>query len=182
MMPARESVSNGGWQEILAMPDQGAICWTNYKIIADELGHLPKILCCSSDERRPAADFATSFDNTHISYFVGVSAGDDAPQSILGGDRNLSPGNTPDPGYGFSPRSGKGNDVAVPISGPVCWSLKMHSVGNPAGGGNILLGDGSTQQTSSAHFQSMWLSNAPPTTNWPAGHVPASPSIRLIFP
>jgi hypothetical protein len=26
------------------------------------------------------------------------------------------------------------------------------------------------------------LRNAIPTTNWPVGHVPATPSIRLVFP
>jgi hypothetical protein len=50
----------------------------------------------------------------------------------------LGPGTTPDPEYGFSPADGRGNDVV--INGPVCWSLKMHSRGNPAGWGNILLG------------------------------------------
>jgi competence protein ComGC len=27
--PASESVSNGGWKELLTNADQGAICWTN---------------------------------------------------------------------------------------------------------------------------------------------------------
>jgi prepilin-type processing-associated H-X9-DG protein len=58
----------------------------------------------------------------------------------------------------------------------------MHSAGSAAGAGNILLGDGSVQQVSSASFRSNYLSHAEPTTNWPAGHVPASPSIRLVFP
>ncbi len=58
----------------------------------------------------------------------------------------------------------------------------MHSAGITAGGGNILLGDGSAQQVSSASFNHDWLRNATPTTKWPAGHVPATPSIRLVFP
>jgi hypothetical protein len=58
----------------------------------------------------------------------------------------------------------------------------MHSAGNRAGSGNILLGDGSGQQMSSASFNKNWLHNAPPTTNWPVGHVPATPSVRLVFP
>jgi hypothetical protein len=104
------------------------------------------------------------------------------PQSLLAGDRNLGPGRVPDPNYGYSPKSGQGNDVAVPISGPVSWSLKMHSAGNAAGSGNILLGDGSVQQVSSASLNKNWLRNAVPTTNWPAGHLPPTPSIRLVFP
>jgi prepilin-type N-terminal cleavage/methylation domain-containing protein len=181
-LPSQQTISNGGWREFLTKANQGAICWTNYQIMDHEMGQSPQVLWCPADERHPGTNFFTKFGNTNISYFVGVDACDTAPQSILGGDRNLGPGSTPGRDYGFSPKNGQGNDVAVPISGPVCWSLKMHSLGNSTGAGNILMGDGSTQQTTSANFQRTWLSNAPPTTNWPAGHVPASPSIRLIFP
>ena len=117
--------------------------------------------------------------NTNISYFVGVNANDTFPQSLLGGDRNLGPGTIPDAEYGFSPADGRGNDVV--IKGPICWSLKMHSRGNPAGGGNILLGDGSAQEVTSPSLREIWLKNAlaekvakDKTTN--------SPGLRLIFP
>jgi competence protein ComGC len=180
---AETPVKNGGWADFLTNADQGAICWTNYVIMSDELGQSNKLLICPSDERLPAIDFKTDFkDNSHLSYFVGVGASDLYPQSIQGGDRNLGPGARPDSEYGYSPKSGKGNDVAVPISGTVSWSLKMHSAGNPVGAGNILLGDGSGQETSSYYFNRIWLRNAQGTDNWPAGHVPASPSIRLVFP
>jgi hypothetical protein len=182
-MPPEQTVSNGGWKELLGNADQGSDCWTNYAIMANELGQSPKLLVCPEDTRRPAMDFAIDFkDNTHLSYFVGVSAIAHSPNSLLGGDRNLGPGTVPDPNYGYSPKNGKGNDVAVPISGPVSWSLKIHSEGNPAGAGNILLGDGSAQQVSSAGFVGDWLSHAEATTNWPASHIPSSPSIRLVFP
>ena len=141
-----------------------------------ETGRMPE------DERQPAMNFTNNFDNTNVSYFVGVNANDVYPQSIAGGDRNLGPGTVPDPDYGYSPKSGKGNDVTIPITGPVSWSLKMHSAGKTAGAGNILLGDGSGQQMSSASFNQNWLRNAAATNNWPAGHIPATPSIRLIFP
>jgi hypothetical protein len=151
--------------------------------MSNELGLAPKLLVCPADERRPARDFQTDFkDNSHLSYFVGVSVNDLFPNSPLGGDRNLGPGTVPDANYGYSPTNGKGNDVAVPISGPVSWSLKMHSAGNTAGVGNIMLGDGTVQQVSSASLRMNWLIKADPTTIWPAGHVPATPSIRLVFP
>ena len=50
------------------------------------------------------------------------------------------------------------------------------------GAGNILLGDGSAQQVSTASFNQNRLRNAAPTTNWTAGHIPATPSIRRVFP
>jgi hypothetical protein len=182
LVPPQQSVSNGGWKEFLVNANQGAICWTNYAIMANELGQTPKLVVCANDERKPAEAFTNKFDNTHVSYFIGVSANDMYPQSIAAGDRNLGPGNVPDSHYGFSPKNGTGNDVAIPIAGPVSWSLKMHSAGYPAGAGNILMGDGSAYMESSASFNKNWLRNAPPTTNWPAGHIPATPSIRLVFP
>jgi hypothetical protein len=180
--PPQQKVAKGGWADFLTNADQGAICWTNYFIMQNELALAPKLLICPVDDRNAALDFSNQFNNTHVSYFIGVSASDALPQSILGGDRNLGPGKKPDPDYGFSPKSGKGNDVAIPITGSISWSLKMHSNSNTAGAGNILLGDGSVQQVSSAAFTKTWLPSAPPTTNWPAGHAPATPSIRLVFP
>jgi len=183
LTPAEQKVAKGGWGDFLTNADQGLICWTNYVLMQNELGQSPKLVLCPTDERRAAADFATNFkDNTHLSYFVGVSANDEHPQSIQGGDRNLGPGTEPDSDYGFSPKSGKGNDVALPISGPVSWSLKMHSAGWRPGAGNILIADGSAQQASSTSVSRNWLRNADPTTNWPAGHIPSSAFIRLVFP
>jgi hypothetical protein len=121
----------------------------------------------------------------NVSYFVGVSANDLNPQAFAAGDRNLGPGLISSNDFGYSPKSGKGNDVAIPITsakGPVSWSLKIHSDGNTNGAGDILLGDGSGQMVSTATLNQTWLRNADPTTNWPAGHIPATPSIRLVFP
>jgi hypothetical protein len=46
----------------------------------------------------------------------------------------------------------------------------------------IILGDGSAQQTTGAGFRQNLQPFFDPTTNWPAGHVPSSPSIRVLFP
>jgi len=178
-LPASISMTNGGWNEFLARTNAGAYCWAYYSFISNEFGQA-RILTCPADERRPATDSEVIKDNSHLSYFVGVGAMDTKPQSILGGDRNLGPGTVPDPDYGYSPANGMGNDVL--IKGPVCWSLKMHSAGNIAGAGNIMLGDGSAQQCTSAGFRQNWQPSAGATTNWPAGHVPSSPSFRVIFP
>jgi competence protein ComGC len=190
LVSSQASVTNGGWKELLSKADQGAMCWTNYALMENDLGRWPKLVLCPSDDRNTVAGaFAppypahtAAFGNTTCSYFVGVGANDVYPQSIAGGDRNLGPGAKPDPDYGYSPKNGKGNDVAIPISGPVSWSLKVHSAGYTLGAGNILLGDGSGQQVSTATLNKNWLCNARDSGNWPAGHVPASPSIRLVFP
>jgi len=182
LVPAQQTVISNGWRDFLTNANQGSNCWVNYAIMANDLGQSPRIVVCPVDERQAALSFTNKFDNTHISYFVGVNANDIYPQSIAGGDRNLGPGLVPDPDYGYSPKSGKGNDVTIPINSSVSWSLKMHSAGSTAGAGNILLGDGSGQQTSSASFNQNWLRNAQGTNNWPDGRVPAVPSIRLVFP
>jgi hypothetical protein len=182
--PALQSTALGGWSDVLTNADQGFLCWTNYAVMANEMGQSTRIVVCPSDERQPAATFS-NFANVNLSYFVGVSSDDNQPQSLLGGDRNLGGGTKPARDYGFSPKSGKGNDVAIQTNskaGPVCWSLKIHSAGTAPGAGNILLGDGSVQQVTSGNFRSNWQPSFGQTTNWPAGHVPSSPSIRVLFP
>jgi competence protein ComGC len=193
--PAFAPITNGGWSNLLYRTNASTYAWTNYVLMANELGQSPLVLVCPADERKPA-DSISNLANTNLSYFVGVNANDTYPQSLLGGDRNLGPGTTPDPEYGFSPADGRGNDVV--IAGPVCWSLKMHSRGNPAGLGNILLGDGSAQQATSASLEADWVRNAFATTSvyvkstnstgvsmsGTITHNPATnlPAPRLIFP
>jgi hypothetical protein len=156
----------------------------------DELGQAPALLVCPEDQRNPADIFivkgatndpgkAAFKDNTTLSYFVGVTSSDAYPQSLLGGDRNLGPGTVPDPNCGYSPTNGQGNDVLINTNSSIVWSLKMHSHGNAAGMGNILLGDGSVQQASSAGLTQNWLPNASSGTNFTGAN---QPGIRLVFP
>jgi hypothetical protein len=183
--PALQTVAKGGWSELLTNANQGFLCWTNYAIMSNELGQSTKILVCPSDERQPAADFSNFVSNGHLSYLVGATSDDTYPQSLLAGDRNLGLGTQPDRQYGLSPETGQGNDVAIATNsqaGPVCWSLKMHSAGNSAGAGNILLGDGSAQQVTSGSLRKNWQPHFNPTTNWPVGYAPSSPYLRVLFP
>jgi hypothetical protein len=153
--------------------------------MAEEFGNDTKIFVCPSDERKPAYAVSNFVSNTNLSYFVSLSADGNQPQSLRAGDRNLGGGLKPGDAYGFSPESGRGNDVAIQTNskaGPVCWSLKIHSAGNSAGAGNILLADGSAQQITSGSFRANWQPEAGQTTNWPAGHASSSPSFRVLFP
>jgi len=214
--PGNQTIALGGWQDYLSTSEsEGFVTYTNYTIMQNELGQSAKVVTCPSDDRtsntnfNPTATSGTSalgngsFNNTNVSYFVGVGANDTYPQGILGGDRNLggttTQGTTPDPNYGFSPAVGSslGNDVEMFTNGysytqshpntiagsSVGWSSKIHTAGNVAGAGNILLGDGSSQQVTSAGFRQNWLHNAGPD-----GSVfftqtdPLKNSIRLLFP
>lgn len=176
--PFQASITNGGWSGLLTKSNAGLYCWKYYANTANVLGQSPSFVVCPADERKPAATFNNNFDNTHVSYFAGVTANDFYPQSIAGGDRNLGPGLVPDADFGYSPANGQGNDVVIYTNTPVSWSLKMHSQG-AAGFGHILLGDGSSQQMSSANFRQRWLINAQTETN---SFGTNQFGIRLVFP
>ncbi|HEX3717631.1 MAG TPA: type II secretion system protein [Verrucomicrobiae bacterium] len=149
-----------------------------------------------------------TFNNTNLSYWVGPGANDTYPQGLLGGDRNLGaqggtsviPGTSQDQNYGFSPQVGtsSGADVILntngavvstsgtgtdsPLTGSVGWSAKLHSAGNTAGAGNIMLGDGSAQQVTSGSLRVNWLKNAVDSGNFAGNTTPAAGAVRLIFP
>jgi len=189
-LPYQASITNGGWRELLMNANAGQYCWTNFAILKEDIGESQKMVVCPADERKAAANFivkgatndtgnAAFKDNTTVSYFVGVTASDAYPQSIAGGDRNLGPGLVPDPNYGYSPADGKGNDVVIFTDSPVTWSLKMHSQGNAAGFGNIVIGDGSVRWMTSANLRQDSLKNAQTGTNFTGTN---QAGMRLVFP
>ncbi len=108
----------------------------HYQALSNELV-TPKILVCSQDfKRRPPERDSNrnlgfqNLSNTNLSYFVGLDAREDAPQSILSGDRNLT-GGTWSGGFlrTFTPRTEAG------------WTAELHQFA-----GNVGLADGSIQQ------------------------------------
>ena len=181
--PSQRQITDGGWGEIAASTNAARLGWTNYFLMQKELGQSPRVLICPADERIAATNFhANENPNANLSYFVGIGASDTYPQSLLGGDRNLAPGPKPADDYGYSPAAGMGADVILSTNADVCWSLKMHSAGNASGAGNVLLGDGSVQQVSSARFRTDLLSNAQDAGLWPPGCNNTNGTIRLLFP
>jgi prepilin-type N-terminal cleavage/methylation domain-containing protein len=236
-----EAVGNG---TATAATSAAHNAWLPYALMANELGQSPKILMCPADDW---ANFNTnfywgnsqqsyllpppgngswpsplttpgSFDNTNVSYFVGIGAADTQPQSMLGGDRNLGCGGsmvagsinnpTQDQNYGIAGSStteasgASGADAVINTNGcwfsssvldggttggngnqGIGWSAKLHSAGNISGAGNLLLGDGSTQQTTSAALRKTWLANAEDAGYFDAlGGTVSSGDIHLIFP
>jgi hypothetical protein len=114
-----------------------------------------------------------------VSYFVGIRATEEQPQSILSGDRNM--GNNAN-AYGFSGTTadgtaGSSNNIYTANGATTAayqWSDRMHQKQ-----GNIALGDGSVQQVSSARLRSEIITNAPPEVG-AAGTTAAY--ITLLFP
>jgi prepilin-type N-terminal cleavage/methylation domain-containing protein len=133
--------------------------------------------------------------------------GGDRNLGALGGTA-VNPGTSQDQNYGFSGPVGSpgvpgnngcsGADVivstnglvvtaqpgnSVPSTGAVGWSGKLHSAGNSAGAGNIMLGDGSSQQVTSGSFRLNWLKNAEDSGNFNGTtYTTANGDVRLLFP
>ena len=150
----------GGQVNLAANP-----AWAIFAVLSNELS-TPKIILCPSDsKKKPAASWRAmlssngnnpSDPNKSVSYFVGLTASEEQPQSILSGDRNLTNG----PMTGQIPAGGFNGDTGQTSKGKITLPAPA---GNPrtlnttAGytqsihqnAGNFLLGDGSVQQVTS---------------------------------
>jgi prepilin-type N-terminal cleavage/methylation domain-containing protein/prepilin-type processing-associated H-X9-DG protein len=126
-----------------------------FSTVSNELS-TPKIVVCPSDTRQQLATNTWVFVAFKLaanlvpkvpSYFIGVNATEEQPQSILSGDRNL----TNSPNFAL----GKINRVAAEAAGAnpaliakIGYTSLIHQ-----NAGNILLGDGSVQQVSSGRMR-----------------------------
>lgn len=90
--PMAVSTNDGGSLEYVQSGfSAGPTFYTAYcqfQVLSNELV-FPRILNCPND-LRPAATSFQSFQNGNLSYFAGVNATFDRPESILAGDRNLA--------------------------------------------------------------------------------------------
>jgi prepilin-type N-terminal cleavage/methylation domain-containing protein len=111
---------------------QGQV-WRVFQLMSNEL-NTPKILTCPTDTRRRAGSFSL-LSNPNLSYFIGLDANENHPQSLLSGDRNLEVASQPlAPGV-----------VTVATNQPVGWTDAQHQRC-----GNVGLADGSGRQLSNA--------------------------------
>lgn len=134
--PAQVPGKLGGAKEAAARGNVAPI----FQVMSNELW-TPKILVCPADTGRAAAkNFTTGFDNSHVSYFVGVDASNRYPQRLLSGDSNLAVDGVP-------VRSGL---VELPSNAAVTWTSEWH--GNQ---GNLGLADGSVQQANQVGLRKM---------------------------
>jgi hypothetical protein len=97
------------------------------------------VLSCPADSRKPAADWA-SLSRASISYFIGLDAMRNGPNSIVAGDRNFTVNGAP-VGSGF---------LNIDTNITAGWDGRMHRFY-----GMVTVGDGSVQQTSSKFFDQM---------------------------
>jgi len=144
-----------------------------YQVMSNELNN-PKVCLCPSDGRPVGSipsDFITGapntlFNNSTVSYFVGIQCDESFPAMILSGDRNVcsvyatSAAGTAAPvtaTYGYSNSEGLsagGAVVGIPTGNTItanttsyAWTQKMHNQS-----GNWGLADGSVQKGSTGTF------------------------------
>ena len=124
--PWNISHTNGG---TLGTPD-----WTDhFRACSNELSN-PKILLCPAETtKKPGTNWVFLNAESHVSYFIGLKAADNKPQTILMGDSNVTGG-----GGGLDPQW----TIFLGTSIDAGWDKKLH-----VRSGNLTLGDGSIRQT-----------------------------------
>lgn len=154
LFPWQLSVTNGGTKEL---PNDLTGLVAHFRALSNELS-TPKILICPLDPRRQwATNFAT-LTASNLSYFLGLDASEEVPQSILSGDRNLTLN-----GVELSP-----GPVTVRPGGTNGFSASLHK-----NAGNLLFGDGSVQHYTSPPVHSAFQDALNATPNQ---------SLRLLIP
>lgn len=120
------SVNSGDWAD-------------NFRCASNELSDAKIVWCPTDREKRQGSQWRTLDGDFEISYFVGTDADEGKPKTILSGDRNvLGGGGGQDPYW----------NAALGTSIDAAWDKNMHTVN-----GNILLSDGSAQQTTSKQLK-----------------------------
>lgn len=128
IFPMALSRTNGGTMEFA-----GILMERHFQVMSNELS-IPKILICPDDRKhRIATNSFAHLDKSNISYFVGVDATSENPQTLLTGDWNITNGTPIRRGL-----------LMLSTNESAGWTRDVH---NKAG--NIALTDGSVQQLSS---------------------------------
>jgi prepilin-type processing-associated H-X9-DG protein len=110
---------------------------STFLIMSNELGS-PKVLVCFSDSNRIAAlSFSQGLNNSNISYFVGLNAREELPQTILSGDDNFATDGVP----------AKSGLLELSTNASVAWTAARHNLL-----GNIGFADGSVQSLSNSNL------------------------------
>jgi prepilin-type processing-associated H-X9-DG protein len=129
--PMQISVTNGGTMELFSSKSRfQSLAFLNFLVMSNEL-RTPKVLYCPADTNSfAAANFSGGFNNQNVSYFIGLNAGINSPQTFLSGDDNFEIGGVPV----------KSGLLEVPTNTPITWTAARHKLR-----GNIGLADGSVQ-------------------------------------
>lgn len=159
--PAALPTNYATFPGIPLLPSQGVAA--NFALLSNELSSLKLVICSEDRKRAPVKTNSFAYlmapaqmanRDRMVSYFIGTSAREDLPQSILGGDRNLA-------GGPFGPDTNTPpSQVAlrVPLTtSRASFNATVYTPDIHRQAGNLLLGDGSVQQVSSGRLkEQLW--------------------------
>ena len=122
--------------------------WKHFQAIGDSL-KTPKIVTCPADSATEATSFTDGkvigsegfYRNANISYFVGFEATQDKAGALLSGDRNITA-----PGFRTNITSAVVATFTVSTIGQNLLPQPSYSADLHNTRGNVVLGDGSTQE------------------------------------
>jgi prepilin-type N-terminal cleavage/methylation domain-containing protein/prepilin-type processing-associated H-X9-DG protein len=152
--PMSVSTNEGGSSEFAVAASATAIpeVWRHFAAMSNELS-TPKIIVCPADGSKTEATnwtiHITALRNKATSFFVGQDADETRPQSLLAGDRNITNGGGTQVARTDMDKSqviklGTNHTSTIGAG----WSKDMHQ-----NQGNVVLGDGSVQQISTARLK-----------------------------
>lgn len=143
-LPWEVSTNNSGTKEWL----EAGLVHRHYQALSNEIAS-PKVLVCREDTNKIAATNFEDLGKENISYLVGLSARENLPNSIMGGDSCL-----------VAKAQLPSGIHALTADQKLSWDKTYH-----AGYGAIVLGDGSAHRTTKKELQRL-LKNSGLATNW----------------
>ena len=133
--PMEVSTNAGGTLEYVATSN----VFRHFQNLSNELS-TPKVLICPLDRSRAwATNFSSDFNNSKLSYFVGVDARLTNAAMILSGDRNIA--------NGISPKHGM---LLLTTNQRISWTKKLH-----VNCGNICFADARVQAVSNSTLRQL---------------------------
>ena len=105
----------------------------NYKVCSNELGSMRILICPSDLTNRAGTNWSLLLGDLNVSYFVGKSADDAKPLTIVAGDGNVTGGSSKyDPSW----------SIFLGTSIDAAWDKTRH-----VSSGSLAMADGSVQNT-----------------------------------
>lgn len=132
--PMQVPVTNGGTRDFLTNGEAAV----HFRILSNYL-NTPTVLWCPRDAGRTRGrDFSGEFNNSNVSYFLGVDVNFNFPAMLLAGDRLMT----------ISGKQAASGALDLHTNSPVGWTKSIHN-----GKGNLLFVDGHTEQSDTQLLQ-----------------------------
>ena len=149
--PWQVSTNQGGSREFLNDP---SLTWPHFLALSNSMSSSGIARCpADRDAVRPDA-WSDARTNSAFSYFLGLDAGEETPTTILSGDSNLE----------LNGQRLRSTLVMLRTKATLQFDNSRHK-DPPSGAGNILFGDGSVDQVTSARLRAALFLPGDPTNS-----------------